>query len=96
MNQYVSGKLVLFSTYNQNDQVKENQMGRACSTNAEKMNAYMILVGKPGGKRLLGRTRRRLVDNINMDLREREREREDGVVWAGLIWFMIVSSGGLL
>jgi hypothetical protein len=32
-----------------------------------KMNAYRILVGKPEGKRPLGRPRRRLVDNIKMD-----------------------------
>jgi hypothetical protein len=38
----------------------------------EKMNAYTILVGKPEGKRLLGRPRCRCVDNIKMDLRERE------------------------
>jgi hypothetical protein len=29
-----------------------------------------LLVGKPEGKRLLGRPRRRWVDNIKMDLRE--------------------------
>jgi transposase len=34
------------------------------------MNAYRILVGKPEGKRPLGRPRRRSVDNIKMDLRE--------------------------
>jgi hypothetical protein len=45
-------------------------MGRACSTNGEKRNAYRILVGKPDGKRPLGRPRRRWVDNIKMDLRE--------------------------
>jgi hypothetical protein len=33
-------------------------------------NAYIILVGKPGGKRLPGRPRRRWDDNIKMDLRE--------------------------
>jgi hypothetical protein len=36
----------------------------------EKRNAYRILVGKPRGKRPLGRPRRRWVDNIKMDLRE--------------------------
>jgi hypothetical protein len=35
----------------------------------EKRNAYGILVGKPEGKRLLGRPRRRWEDNIKMDLR---------------------------
>jgi hypothetical protein len=37
----------------------------------EKRNAYRILVGKPEGKRPLGRPRHRWVDNVKMDLRER-------------------------
>jgi hypothetical protein len=49
--------------------VKENEMGRACSTNGEKRDAYMILVGKPEEKIPLGKPRRRWVDNIKMDLR---------------------------
>jgi hypothetical protein len=36
----------------------------------EKRNAYRLLVGKPEGKRPLGRPRRRWVDNIKMDLGE--------------------------
>jgi hypothetical protein len=36
----------------------------------EKRNAYRILVKKPEGKRPLGRSRRRWVDNIKIDLRE--------------------------
>jgi hypothetical protein len=34
------------------------------------MNVYRIFVGKPEGKRPVGRPRRRWVDNIKMDLRE--------------------------
>jgi hypothetical protein len=45
--------------------------------NGEKRNAYRILVGKPEGKRPLGRPRRRWVDNIKMDLREIGREMAD-------------------
>jgi transposase len=45
-------------------------MGRACSTNGEKMNARRILVGKPNGKRPLGRPRRMWVGNIKTILRE--------------------------
>jgi hypothetical protein len=41
----------------------------------EKRNAYRILVGKPQGKRPLGRLRRTWVGNIKMDL------RWDGVDW---------------
>jgi hypothetical protein len=44
----------------------------------EKRNAYRILVGKPVGKRPLGRPRRRWVDNIRMDLRE--------IGWGGTDW----------
>jgi hypothetical protein len=36
----------------------------------EKKNVYRILVGKPEGKRPLGRSRHRWVDNIKMDLRK--------------------------
>ena len=36
----------------------------------EEMGAYRVLVGKPEGKRQLGRPRRRRVDNIRMDLQE--------------------------
>jgi hypothetical protein len=35
-----------------------------------KRNAYRIFLGKPDGKRPLGRLRRRWDDNIRMDLRE--------------------------
>jgi hypothetical protein len=50
----------------QNDHVKEDEMGRACSTNGEKRNTYRIWVGKPEGKRPLGRQRHRWVDNIKI------------------------------
>jgi hypothetical protein len=56
---------------NMNDQVKEYEIDRARSTNEDKRNAYRILVGKPEGKRPLGRPRRRWVDNVKMDLRVR-------------------------
>ena len=36
----------------------------------EERGAYRVLVGKPEGKRPLGRPRRRWVDNITMDLQE--------------------------
>jgi hypothetical protein len=36
----------------------------------KKRNAYRILVGKPEGKRPLGRPRRRWEDNIRIGLRE--------------------------
>jgi hypothetical protein len=47
----------------------------------EKRNAYRFFVGKPEGKRQLGRPRRRWVDNIKMDLLEIGC---GGVDWIGL------------
>jgi hypothetical protein len=47
----------------------------------EKRNAYRILVGKPEGKRPLGRPRCRRVYNIKMDLREIGC---DGINWLDL------------
>jgi hypothetical protein len=47
----------------------------------EKRNAYGILVGKPKGKRPLGRPRRR-VDNIKMDLRDLVQDRDQ---WRALV-----------
>jgi hypothetical protein len=43
-------------------------MGGACSTNEENRNAYRLLMGKPEGRRPLGRSRRRWLDKIRMDL----------------------------
>jgi hypothetical protein len=43
----------------------------------ERRNAYRTLVGKPEGKRPLGRPRRRWADNIRMDLREVEWDGRD-------------------
>jgi hypothetical protein len=45
-------------------------MGGPCSTNGGKRNVYRLLVGKPEGKRPLGRPRHRWVDNIRVDLGE--------------------------
>jgi hypothetical protein len=44
----------------------------------EKRNAYRLLVGKPEGKRPLGRPRRRWADGIRMDLGE--------VRWGDVVW----------
>jgi hypothetical protein len=51
--------------------------GHAANT-GEGRGAYRILVGRPEGRRPLGRPRRRWVDNIKMDIRE--------VGWGGMNW----------
>jgi hypothetical protein len=42
-------------------------VGGTCGTNGEKRNVYWLLVGKPEGKRPLGRPRRKWIDSIKMD-----------------------------
>jgi hypothetical protein len=53
-------------------------MGRACSTNGEKRNAYRISVRNPERKRPVGRPKRRWEDNIEMDHRQ--------IGWGGMDW----------
>ena len=60
----------------------------------EERGAYGVLVGKPEGKRSLGRPRRRWVDNIRMDLQEVGCGYVD---WIGLVqdrdsWRTLVSA----
>jgi hypothetical protein len=45
-------------------------------------NAYNMLLGKPEGKKLLGRARRRWQDNIRRDLRE--------IAWRDVDWMYLV------
>jgi hypothetical protein len=60
----------------------------------EKMSEYTILVGKPEGKKPLGRPTRRWEDNIKMVL----REMEWGLDWIHLAqdrdqWWGLVNTG---
>jgi hypothetical protein len=48
----------------------------------EKKNVYRLLVGKPDGRRPLGKPRRRWLDNIRMDLVE--------VGWGDVDWIGLV------
>ena len=54
----------------------------------EDRGVQRVLVGKPEGKRLLGRPRRRWEDNIKMDLQE-----VGGVVGTGWSWLRIGTGG---
>jgi hypothetical protein len=72
-------------------------MDRACSTNGGEGNAYRIFVGKPEGKRSLGRPRRKWMDNFKIVLREIEW---DGMDWIYLAqdrdqWRALVNTGSI-
>jgi hypothetical protein len=62
----------------------EDEIGRACSKNGEKTNAYSILVGKPERKKPLGRLWRRWVGDIKMDRRE--------IRWDGMDWIDVAQN----
>jgi len=57
----------------------------------EGRDVYRVLVGKPEGKRQLGRPRHRWEDNIKMDFHE-----VGWGAWTGLIWLRIGTGGGHL
>jgi hypothetical protein len=59
----------------------------------ERSGAYRIFVGRPEGRRALGRPRHIWEDNIKMELQE---VGWGGGAWTGLIWLRIGTGGGLL
>ena len=59
-------------------------MGGACSAYGERRGIYRILVGKPEGKRPIGRPRRKWEDNIKMNL-----QVVGCGVWTGSSWLRI-------
>jgi hypothetical protein len=70
----------LYSSPDITRQIKSRRMrwaGQVART-GEGRNVYRVLVGKPEGKRPLGRPRRRWEDGIKMDLGE--------IGWGGLEW----------
>jgi len=50
--------------------MEKNEMGGACGAYGEGRGMHRVLVGKPEGKRPMGRPRCRWEDNITIDLRE--------------------------
>jgi hypothetical protein len=45
-------------------------MGVTCSTYGGERDVYSLLVGKPEGRRALGKPRRKGVDNMRMDIQK--------------------------
>ena len=66
-------------------------MGGACSIYGERRGVYRVLGGKPEGKRLLRKPRRRSEDNIKRNLKEVGFE-----TWTRSIWLRIGTGDGFL
>jgi hypothetical protein len=59
--------------------VKEDEIGGVCSTHGTYENCILTLVGKPEGKKPLGRPRRRREDNIRLHVTEIGLESVDWI-----------------
>jgi hypothetical protein len=59
---------VLLTYYCAGDEIEKNEMGGNVARMRKGRGVYRDLLGKPEGKRPLGRPRRRWEDNIKMDL----------------------------
>jgi hypothetical protein len=73
------------SHYCLGNEIEKNKMGGACSSDGDGRGVHRDLVGKPVGKRPLGRPIGRWDDNIKVDLQE-----------VGLSWLKIETGGGHL
>jgi len=71
--------------------IKPKRMRWAGNVERWGRGVYRTLVGKPEGKRQLGRRRRRWEDNIKKDLREWDVRARNGSRW-----LMIGKAGGHL
>jgi hypothetical protein len=72
---------VLYSSPNIVRVIKQRRWAGNVARMGEGRGVYRVLVGKPEGKRQLGRPRRRWEDNIKMDLQEVGFE---GMAWVEL------------
>jgi hypothetical protein len=74
--------------------LKEDEVIRECIMNGDKRNAYRIFVGKPYGKRPLDRPRRRLEDNVRMEVRDTGWGAMDWIdlAWDGDQWRALVNA----
>jgi hypothetical protein len=56
--------------YSSGEEIKKNEMCGHVARVVKRTRAYRILVGKPETKKTLGKSRRRLEDNIEIELQE--------------------------
>ena len=72
-------------------QSRRRRWARHVARMGEEKGLCRVLLGKPEGKRPLGRPRGRWVGNIRIDL-----QRWDVGIWTGFGWLRIGTGGGRL
>jgi hypothetical protein len=72
--------MICTSNYYSSDQIKKNEMDKACSMYWGRRGVHKVLMGKPEGKRSLGRPRHRWED-IKVDHQE--------VGWGSMDWIVL-------
>jgi hypothetical protein len=73
--------LFVLTKYYSGDQIKKMRWVGHVACMGDGIGVYRVVVGRPEGKRLLGRPRHRWEYNIKMDL-----QKWDGESWTGLFW----------
>ena len=61
---------MLLTTFYSGDQIEKKYLAVTCGSWGERGGAYRVSMGKPQGKRSLGKPRRKLEDNIKMYLQK--------------------------
>jgi hypothetical protein len=79
--------LALLTKYYSGYQIKEDEMCEACNTYGENSDAYTVSVGKPEGKRPLGRPKRRWEDT-ETDLK--------GTEWKNVQWINLAKERDMI
>ena len=86
LNKSTSYLSLILAQFCSGDKIEKNEMGGACSAcGGERRSVKRALVGKPEGKRPLGRPGCRWEDNIKMDLQE--------VRCWGMAWIKLAPDG---
>jgi len=65
-----TSEFVSFIKHYQGDQIMDDELREACSTQGRDYKSYIVLIGKPEGSKSHGRPQRRWEDNVTMVLYE--------------------------
>ena len=83
MNDFKFLNLLVGKYYLGDDQIRDEEMGRACGTYEEERNTFRVLVGKAKGNRQLVKLRHIWEETVKIDLK---KKKSNSVVWYCMDW----------